>query len=168
MRLLTIVRHAKSSWDYHDLSDFERPLNERGRRDAPVMAQRVKQLIGKPQRIASSPALRAITTAQVFARNLGIDPHDIVLLPKIYEASSDTLLSLIRGLDETDEHVMLFGHNPGLSQLAHLLARCDFDHLPTCGVAHLSLAAKVWLEVTPHCGQLLRWTCPKEKPSDQA
>lgn len=166
MRLLTLVRHAKSSWDYDELSDFERPLNERGRRDAPEMAQRVRRLFGKPQRLISSPALRAITTAQVFADNLGIDSHDIVVRPKIYEASTDTLLRLVRELDEHDEHVMLFGHNPGLSQLAHQLAACDFDDLPTCGIAHLSLAAKVWQDVTPHCGKLLRFTYPKEKQSD--
>lgn len=163
MRLLTLVRHAKSSWDYAELSDFERPLNERGRRDAPAMALRARQFFGMPQRLVSSPALRAITTAQVFAQHLDIDQRDIVIRPRIYEASVDTLFRLVRDLDDEDAHVMLFGHNPGLSELAHQLAHCDFDDLPTCGIAHLSLSAKIWQDVTPHCGRLLRFTAPKEK-----
>lgn len=166
MRLLTLVRHAKSSWDYAELSDFERPLNERGRRDAPMMAERALKLFGKPQRLVSSPALRAITTAQVFAQILGTDPHDIVLRPRVYEASSATLLQLVQDLDDDDSHVMLFGHNPGLSQLAHWLARCDFDDLPTCGIAHLALTADHWRNVASRNGKLLRFTFPKEKQPD--
>lgn len=163
MRLLTLVRHAKSSWDHAGLSDFERPLNPRGRRDAPVMAQRALRLFGKPQRLITSPALRAITTAQVFAEKLGVHPHDIVIRPRIYEAAAETLLELLREFDDHDGHVMLFGHNPGLSQLAHRLAPCDFDELPTCGIAHLSLGIRDWQEARAGCATLLRFTYPKEK-----
>lgn len=163
MRLLTLVRHAKSSWKQAGLSDFERPLNERGRRDAPVMAQRALRLFGQPQRLITSPALRAITTAQVFAEFLGVHPHDIVIRPKIYEATAETLLGLLREFDERDGHVMLFGHNPGLSQLAHQLAPCDFDDLPTCGIAHLSLGLRDWRDAHAGCASLLRFTYPKEK-----
>ena len=166
MRLLTLVRHAKSSWDYAELSDFERPLNERGRRDAPMMAERALKLFGRPQRLVSSPALRAITTAQVFAQTLGMDSHDIILRPRLYEASTSTLLQVLQDLDNKEAHVMLFGHNPGLSQLAHRLAACDFDDLPTCGIAHLSLAAKHWRDVQAGCGALRRFTYPKEKLPD--
>ena len=163
MRLLTLVRHAKSSWAYDALSDFERPLNDRGRRDAPMMAERALTLFGKPQRLISSSALRAITTAQLFAHGLGLDPHEIVLRPRIYEASPATLLDLIQSFDDGDAHVMLFGHNPGLSQFAHQLARCDFDGLPTCGIAHLALDLSHWREASTACGTLLRFTYPKEK-----
>jgi phosphohistidine phosphatase len=166
MRLLTLVRHAKSSWAYEALSDFERPLNERGRRDAPMMAARALQLFGKPSRLVSSPALRAISTAQLFAHGLGLDPHEIVLRPRIYEASADTLLDLIRSFDEDDAQVMLFGHNPGLSQFAHRLAHCDFDDLPTCGIAHLALEIAHWRDAVTGCGTLLRHTYPKEKAAE--
>lgn len=167
MRLLTLVRHAKSSWDYAELSDFERPLNERGRCDAPLMADRALKLFGKPQRLVSSPALRAITTAQVFAPILGTDPYEMVLQPRLYEASSGSLLKLVQGLDDDDRHVMLFGHNPGLSQCAHVLARCDFDDLPTCGIAHLSLDIAHWRDAAAGCGKLLHFTYPKEKTANQ-
>lgn len=166
MRLLTLVRHAKSSWAYEALSDFERPLNERGRRDAPMMAERALKLFDKPQRLVSSPALRAITTAQLFAHGLSLDPHEIVLRPRIYEASVQTLLELIQNFDDSDAHVMVFGHNPGLSQFAHQLARCDFDDLPTCGIAHLSFDLSHWREVCAGCCTLLRFTYPKEKQTD--
>ncbi len=165
MKQLTLVRHAKSSWDYPDLSDFERPLNERGRRDAPRMAQRAQQWFGRPDRLVSSPALRAITTAQVFADTLGIHPHDIEIQPRIYEASVATLMTVVRGLDETCTQVVLFGHNPGLSRLAHHLARCDFDEMPTCGMVQLSLDIRQWRDAAPHCGTLLRYTYPKA-PTD--
>lgn len=161
MRLLTLVRHAKSSWDYPELSDFERPLNERGRRDAPLMADKLKKLPPRPDRLISSPALRAITTAHVFADVLGFKHEEILLMPKIYEASANTLLRIVRALDDGDRHVVLFGHNPGFSQLAHLLAACNFDDLPTCALARFELPVKTWNEVTQDCGTLARYGAPK-------
>lgn len=162
MRILTLVRHAKSSWDYPELSDFERPLNERGRRDAPMMAQRAKDNPPLPERLVASPALRAITTARAFAEVLGTDTDEIVVQPKIYDASLAALMRVVRGLDDGDRHVMLFGHNPGFSQLAHELARCTFDELPTCAVARIELDIKLWSDVTPGCGLLTRYSYPKE------
>lgn len=161
MRLLTLIRHAKSSWDYPELTDFERPLNERGRRDAPRMASYVRKLIGIPDRIVSSPALRAIATARIFADTLAIDANRILIEPRIYEASLDTLLTQIQLFDDADRHVMLFGHNPGLTDLAHTLARCSFDHMPTCAVAQIGFDAKVWSDVCERSGQLHHYAYPK-------
>ena len=161
MRLLTLVRHAKSSWDYPELSDFERPLNERGRRDAPLMARRCLVEWGKPERLVSSPALRAITTARAFAEAFGIGADEIVVQPKIYEAAVESLLRILRAQDDGDRHVMLFGHNPGITALAHELARCNFDELPTCGVAGFELAVKCWSDVGSGCGKLVRYSTPK-------
>jgi phosphohistidine phosphatase len=162
MRLLTLIRHAKSSWDDSSLSDFERPLNERGQRDAPVMAARAVQFFERPDRLISSPALRAITTARIFAQTLKISDADIVIQQKIYAASAGSLLNIVQSFSDSDHHVMLFGHNPGLSDLAHLLAPSTFDGLPTCGIAHLALSGKTWDEAAPDCGDLLRFTYPKE------
>lgn len=161
MRLLTLIRHAKSSWDYPELTDFERPINERGRRDAPRMAAYVRKLIGIPDRIVSSPALRAIATARIFADTLGIDANRILIEPRIYEASLDVLLSQIRLFDAADRHVMLFGHNPGLTDLAHSLARCSFDAMPTCAVAQIGFELKVWSEIGERSGQLQHYAYPK-------
>ncbi|AXQ29181.1 hypothetical protein D0B54_10995 [Solimonas sp. K1W22B-7] len=162
MRLLSLVRHAKSSWDYEELSDFERPLNERGRRDAPQMAQRAYRLLGRPDRLVSSPALRAITTAHVFAEAFGLGMDEIQLQPKIYEASPGTLLQLLRQLDDADGHVMLFGHNPGFSQLAGLLAPCPFDEMPTCAVVQLALDIDHWRDAAPGQGKLRHYLYPKD------
>ncbi|MDD3762119.1 MAG: histidine phosphatase family protein [Nevskiales bacterium] len=162
MRLLTLVRHAKSSWDYPELSDFERPLNDRGRRDAPRMAAYVRKLLDRPDRMVSSPALRAITTARLFAETLGIDPRHIDVRPRIYEASADSLLTLVQLLDDGDSHVMLFGHNPGMTDLAHALARCSFDDMPTCAVAQIGFDATLWSDVTERSGTLRHYAVPKQ------
>jgi phosphohistidine phosphatase len=163
MRFLTLVRHAKSSWDYQELSDFERPLNPRGRRDAPVMAARVRKLLDPPDLLVSSPASRALSTAQIFARELALEEIDIRIQPRVYEADVDGLFGVLRGLDDEYRHAMLFGHNPGLSQLALELARCSFELLPTCAVAHFRLAIGRWEELTADCGKLLLYTYPKQE-----
>lgn len=161
MLLLTLVRHAKSTWDYPELSDFERPLNERGRRDAPRMAQRA-QALSKVSRIISSPATRAITTARLFAEQLGIDFDAILIEAKLYDASRKTLLEVLTRIESKPEHVMLFGHNPGFSELAHTLGNSPFDDLPTCAVVHFKLAVKQWQDVAPGCGTLVKYLFPKD------
>jgi phosphohistidine phosphatase len=162
MRRLTLIRHAKSSWDYAELSDFERPLNARGRRDAPAMARRLAAELERPLCLVSSPALRAITTAHAFAEALGLPQTAIRVEPRIYEASRGNLLQLVRELEDTDSHVLLFGHNPGFTELAQLLAPCPFAELPTCAAATLGLDAAHWREVRAGAGSLLRYEYPKK------
>ncbi|HUP92638.1 MAG TPA: histidine phosphatase family protein [Solimonas sp.] len=162
MRLLTLVRHAKSASDYPELSDFERPLNERGRRDAPAMAKRAGALLGQPDRLVSSPALRAITTARVFAQSLGMETDEIAVQPKIYEAAVEALFKLVRALDGRDRHVMLFGHNPGFTEFALELATCPFAELPTCGIVQIELSIKAWSEANYGCGKVLHYLAPKD------
>jgi phosphohistidine phosphatase len=162
VRQLTIVRHAKASWDTPDLSDFERALNERGRRDAARMAAWTRDTIGVPDAIVTSPALRAITTARIFAGALGIDREQLLIQARIYEASLSTLLRLLHSFDDATPHVMLFGHNPGLSELTRTLARCPFEGLPTCAVVQLELPAQCWADVAENSGELLRHMFPKQ------
>jgi phosphohistidine phosphatase len=162
IRRLTLVRHAKSSWDYAELSDFERPLNTRGRRDAPAMARRLAGELEKPLRLVSSPALRAITTAHAFAGALGLDHTAIRIEPRIYEATRGALFAIAQELDDADTHVLLFGHNPGFTELAQLLAPCTFGEMPTCAVATLGFDLKHWRELQPHSGTLLRYEFPKK------
>ncbi|TAJ50874.1 MAG: hypothetical protein EPN60_10710 [Nevskiaceae bacterium] len=162
MRLLTLIRHAKSSWDYPDLTDFERPLNDRGRRDAPRMAQRLSRNCKPPLLLLSSPATRAVTTARLFAETLGVDFDSLLIEPRIYEASRKTLLEVIGDLPDRSAQVLLFGHNPGLSELAHTLANCPFDEMPTCAVVQLQLDLGNWAKVGPGCGRLLHYWFPKD------
>lgn len=162
MLSLSLVRHAKSSWNHPELSDFERPLNERGRRDAPAMAQRLKQLQQMPDLLLSSPALRAITTARVFARELGIPPESVQLSSRIYEAELDTLVDLVRGFDSGVQHALMFGHNPGFSDLARWLASGPLQDLPTCAIVTLELPIRTWADLCPGRGRLLSYLYPKD------
>ena len=162
MLRLTLVRHAKSSWADPGTRDFERPLNPRGTRDAPVMAVRVSELRRLPDHLVSSPALRAFTTACVFAERLGFATDAIRLESRIYEASRETLADVVRGLDPKARHAMLFGHNPGFSELARWLATCPFTDMPTCAIASLELQISDWRELGPGCGKLARYLFPKD------
>lgn len=166
MRRLSLVRHAKSSWNAPELSDFERPLNPRGRREAPAMAQRLKQLEQTPDLLLTSPALRAITTARVFAQELGIAAESVQLSSRIYEAERDTLVELVRGFDPAVQHALLFGHNPGFSELAGWLARCPFQEMPTCAIVMLALPIDTWAELRRDGGQLIHYLYPKDGGDD--
>lgn len=161
MRRLTLIRHAKSSWADADLTDFERPLNERGLRDAPRMAAQLHELLGVPDRLVSSPAKRAISTARIFATHFGLDLDAIAIEPRIYEASLPTLLRVVGELDAADRHVMLFGHNPGFSELAHQLAKCPFDAMPTCAAVQLELSIDEWSEAGKVRAKLRHYVYPK-------
>lgn len=161
MRLLTLIRHAKSSWDYPELGDFERPLNARGRRDAPEMARRLVTELESPLTLVTSPALRAITTAHAFADALGQRHETLRIEPRIYEASLGTLLDIVNRLDDGIVHAVLFGHNPGFSELAHLFADPPFGEMPTCGALTLRFEVERWREAAPRSAQMLRYRCPK-------
>src|SRR5208283_5873130 len=122
MKTLFLVRHAKSSRDNHALSDKERPLNDRGMRDAPRMDELLAKQDAKPDLILSSPALRALATAEIIARKLGYEVKDIVVDERLYAAALDDLLEVIHEVGDEPKRVMLFGHNPELTELAHRLS----------------------------------------------
>jgi phosphohistidine phosphatase len=129
MITLAIARHAKSDWGDPVLSDHDRPLNARGRRDAPAMAKLLAARGFRPAAILSSTATRAQDTAAAFAAALGVP---VTLERSLYGASAGTLLAVAAASGE--ERVLLVAHDPGLSELAHALA-ADITHMPTCAVA---------------------------------
>ncbi|HEY9117087.1 MAG TPA: histidine phosphatase family protein [Roseivirga sp.] len=163
MKRLLIVRHAKSSWEFSQLSDFERPLNARGVQDVPDMAQRFQSLGIIPDLIISSPANRALTTAQGFAQILGVSSKEIVLDEDHYHASSDTLRSLIREFPNEHECIMIFGHNPGLTYLINELSDLKLDNLPTCGVCGIEFQIDNWKVVKKGSGRKFYYDFPKNK-----
>lgn len=165
MLRLTLVRHATASWDGSQARDFERPLDAGGRREAPVMALRARNLRRAPDLLVSSPAVRAISTARLFAERFGVPEADIVEEPRIYDASLPTLVDVLRSLPADASHVMVFGHNPGLSELSRWLATCPFDDMPTCAVATFDLAVDAWPEVDAGCGRLVRYLHPRDGQS---
>jgi phosphohistidine phosphatase len=146
VKTLYLVRHAKSSRDNPSLSDLERPLNDRGRQDAPTMGKRLSKRGVKPDLLASSPALRALTTAQLVADEIGYRREDIVVDERLYASSPDDLLAVICALDEKLDCVMLIGHNPEFADLTHRLSSEMID-LPTCAVAEFRFDTKAWADV---------------------
>jgi len=145
MKTLILVRHAKSSSNDQTQRDIDRPLNERGRQDAPLMADNLDRHGTHPQRILCSPALRTASTAEIFATRLSI-PKDLIQLERrIYMAGSAHLLQLIRQQDDHINSVMLVGHNPALTDFFNELCReARLDNMPTCCVAELSLPTTRW------------------------
>jgi phosphohistidine phosphatase len=146
MKTLFLVRHAKSSWDDATLSDRDRPLNDRGKRDAPKMGERLAKRDVSPDLILSSPAVRALETAEIIAKKLDYRRKDIVVDDRLYAVAADDLLDVIHKLDDRLRRVMLFGHNPELTELAHRLSG-KISHLPTCAVAEFRFDAKSWSKI---------------------
>jgi phosphohistidine phosphatase len=161
MKQLTLIRHAKSSWDHPHLSDFERPLNRRGQRDLPLMAERVRAMGLVPQRLLYSGSLRTSITARELARSLELSDTACFAIPEMYEACHETLLNLLQGQPDSLTSIMLVGHNPGLADLGHYLSGERFDHFPTAAVAHLMLNVLSWSELAENCGSLQLFDYPK-------
>jgi len=143
MKTLFLVRHAKSSRNDAAMPDKDRPLNDRGKRDAPKMGERLAKRDVKPDLILSSPARRALTTAEIIAKKLDYKRKDIVADDRLYAGEADDLLEVIGELDDKLERVMLFGHNPELTELAHRLSS-KITRMPTCAVAEFTFDAKSW------------------------
>ena len=146
MKTLFLIRHAKSSWGDTALPDKDRPLNDRGRRDAPKIGERLAKRDVKPDLILSSPAMRALKTAEIIGKKLDYRRKDIVVDDRLYAVEADDLLDVIRKLGDKLERVMLFGHNPELTELAHRLSS-KITHMPTCAVAEFTFDAKSWSKI---------------------
>lgn len=172
MKYLTLIRHAKSSWDDRSLKDHDRPLNERGRNQAPMMgrfiartylgAGGVNALLPLPDRLLSSTALRAVTTAQLMQPALGTGSEIIALDPRAYLAEPKTLLQIVREFPDHWNHVMIFGHNPGISEFAEdMLKRDLIEEMPTCAAALLELPWDAWAAADWKEARLVGYITPK-------
>jgi phosphohistidine phosphatase len=139
MKTVIIVRHAKSSWDDHNLTDFERPLNERGKRDAPEMAERLRKKKIQPDAFISSPAKRAKKTAYIFAETYGVEKEDVMLVETLYEAAANVFYDVISQLSESLKTIVVFSHNPGLTDFVNSLTEVRVDNVPTCGMFAVSV-----------------------------
>lgn len=140
--------------------DFDRPLNKRGQRDAPFMARRLAEHAFRPHYIVSSPAVRALTTAQIFSKELGISESLFVQEPKIYEASLPLLQEVIQVIPDSVTSAAIFGHNPGLSHLAAHLCGEYFD-MATCSIVHLTIPQESWAFVGQNTAILKDYDYPK-------
>lgn len=162
MKELYIIRHAKSSWSKPNLSDMERPLNKRGIHDAPKMAEILnKKLEGKLDLIYSSPAARAISTAQVF-QSAFMNIKEIDVRTDIYNASIEDVMHIIQTTDNDKINIAIFGHNPTFTYLLNYLASANIENLPTCGIAILTLNSDNWEDLHPTNIQLKELLLPKK------
>jgi phosphohistidine phosphatase len=143
VKTLFLVRHAKASPADAAMPDRDRPLNERGLREVAVMGQRLAQRGVKPDVLLTSPAARALTTAEHLAQALGIPRKDLVRVERLYSALPGDLLGVIQSLGEEHGRVMLVGHNPGLTELANRFAS-EITNLPTCAIAEFTFARSTW------------------------
>ena len=164
MKKLYLIRHAKSSWDFPDLTDIERPLNNRGKRDAPMMGKRLAELGVSPDLIVTSPAKRARKTAKMIAKETGYPAERIIINKKFYGAGVTTLLKAIRTIENKFDTVFLFGHNPELTALVNKLTHQQIYNVPTCGVCSIVFDTESWNFITEGSGKLLFYDYPKNLP----
>ena len=147
MRRLTLVRHAKSDWKNADLKDFDRPLNRRGLKEAPQMAERLAEQKIRPDLMLTSPAVRALETARVLAKALDYPLRRLKTEDRLYLAPAADILAVVRGVGSRVRHLMIFGHNPGLSAFAQSLANDrELGELPTCAVYSVELDIRSWAD----------------------
>lgn len=165
MKTLLVQRHAKSSWKHPELSDHDRPLNKRGKRDAPRMGRLVAAQGLRPDVVVSSTARRARRTAEEVARHAGCEGV-VQLDRRLYLASPDEIVDVVRGVAGSARRVMVVGHNPGLEDLVARLAGRR-ETLPTAALAALRLSIRSWTELTAStAGALAGPWRPRELPDD--
>ncbi len=157
MRKLVLIRHAEAKPEMENSTDFDRPLSSSGKKDAAQMAGVLLQKGILPQIIISSPALRALTTANIFTAALSSE--GLKTNADIYEAHEDTLLHIVNHLDDQYKVAGLVGHNPGISNLLYLLAGKVIT-MPTCAWAIVELEAESWAQVSSDTGKLIQFQHP--------
>ena len=161
MKTLLLVRHAKSSWDEPGLGDFERPLNDRGKRDAPEMAQRLIKRKLQIDHFVSSPAKRAYKTAKIFAEAYEVKKEQIELKELLYLADPGEFSNTITSLDNSHKTVAIFSHNPGITEFANSLTNVKIDNMPTCSVFAVVSDVEEWKDFEQGNKRLLFFDYPK-------
>lgn len=162
MKTLLIMRHAKSSWDEIGLRDSERPLNKRGKRDAPAMGALLRERNFRLDRIVSSPAVRALCTAEAVAEQMQYSSEAIVQENRLYEASAIQLLMVVYSWDDAWNTVLMVGHNPGLTQFVNQLTGMGVDNVPTAGIVTIKYAVEQWRDIGNVKGQIHSFEYPKK------
>ena len=159
MKKLFLIRHAKSGWDNPALKDIERPLNERGYTNANEMSLQLK---ATPDLIITSPAIRAMSTALIFARNLNYNFNNIVIKQELYDTNVKDYLSVLHSIDNQIKTVLLFAHNPIISDFANSLTKDLPMEMPTCAIAGISFNINEWKEIKLKIGELFLFDYPKK------
>ena len=161
MKTIYLLRHAKSSWDDDSLSDFERPLNERGLRTAPYIGEAMTRRGYLPSLIISSPAKRAATTAELVKGSAGLN-FDLRFDDRIYEASPNTFPTVVSETSDDVDSLMLVGHNPGMEGFIRYLTG-RIEPMPTAALAVIELSINSWKDLDAECGKVHEIIRPKDE-----
>lgn len=163
MKTLYLMRHAKSSWKDLDLVDHQRPLNKRGKKDAPEMGRRLKARDVQLDIIVSSDARRAVDTAAAVANVFGLPPKMIRQTTDFYSASANEILDAVHHFKDKWKRVMIIGHNPGFTELAHRFYPHPIANIPTAGVVELRFKVPSWRHIDRNHLEFSSFDFPKNK-----
>ncbi len=147
MKTLYIVRHAKSSWNYKSIKDYDRPLKERGINDAHLMSKYIKTVIDKPDVLISSSAQRALHTAIIFAKNLNYPLANLVISKQLYDFSDGYLVKTVKALDDQFDSAMVFSHDHGINTFVNTFGDKPIAHVPTCTIVGIQFDNKHWKNI---------------------
>ena len=161
MKKLVLIRHAKSSWQSNAQSDFDRPLNDRGKSDAPRMGEYLLSLEIKPDQFYASSAARAVSTAKLIAKEIDYDPELIIADKRLYLADVAHLQSIMREFSDDWDCIFLIGHNPTITDCANGLTNDELENIPTCGVYGIELKIDSWRKLRNGVGTKLFFQAPK-------
>lgn len=161
MLTLFLCRHAKSSWDEPGLSDKDRPLNARGKNDAPMMGRMLENREENPDLIISSPAERAFKTAKLISDELGYRQKDIIVDNRIYMAGIDDFIEVLKECRNKDKTIMIFSHNYGITDFANYISSSRIDNIPTCGIVKIKFEFSNWEKIKKEKGKLEYFIYPK-------
>lgn len=161
MKTLYLVRHAKSSWKDLSLQDRDRPLNKRGKRDGPVMARHVADKVDCPDQFISSLSRRTQDTAIYFLEAFGRKLDELILSEELFHGYEEDINNVILKTSDKHDAIMLFIHNPGITDYVNELTGADIFNIPTCGVAAITLDTNSWAEIGKCKAELLFYFYPK-------
>lgn len=147
MKTLYLVRHAKASWK-HDVDDHKRPLKKKGQEDGKRVSARVKNEVEPPQKIISSDAIRALSTAYFFKDAFNISEEDFLTVHKLYDFRGTGVMKVIKTLDDNLNTVMLVGHNHAFTSIANMLGDSYIENIPTCGFVKIQFKEDHWKDVS--------------------
>ena len=162
-KCLLLVRHAKSSWGDFSIKDFDRSLNDRGKSDAPMMAQRLLDREIKIDAFIASPAKRARKTAELFVKQYKANKEQIIFLDSLYLAGPSIFSKVISETDDQFDTIAVFSHNDGITAFANTLTNTKTDNMPTCGIFAIKIKAKQWRDFPAAEKEFWFFDYPKNK-----
>lgn len=166
MKKLYLIRHAKASWKDIDVSDFNREINKRGKKDIPFMAQRLKSFGVLPDLILSSPAMRAKETALGIAKIIGYDEEKILFENSLYASCYTNYRYLLDSLDEKYNEVFIVAHNPEITEVGERLSGAILTNIPTCAIVCIEFDTNSFKNIGEESGKVLFFDYPKKHNID--